>query len=106
MKQEPVPVFPLEGGTFHSDAGGTFESDRRSMTQEERWMANYVEVMEFIKDNGRNLSKYNLDERRLYTWLKHQRKVMNAGELKEPRLGKFKELLALCEQNRMKNQYV
>lgn len=75
------------------------------MTQEEKWDANYDEVVAFIKENGRNLSKYNLEERRLYTWVKHQRKVMNAGELKEPRLVKFKELLALCEQNRRKNQY-
>ena len=30
---------------------------------------------------------------------------MNAGELKEPRLGIFKELLAICELYRHKNQY-
>jgi len=49
------------------------------MTQDEAWKKNYDEVMSFITENGRNLSKYNLEERRLYTWLKHQRKVMNAG---------------------------
>jgi len=75
------------------------------MTQEERWNANYEAVLAFIKENGRNLSKYKLEERRLYTWVKHLRKVMNQGELKEPRLGMFKELLALCEQYRRKNQY-
>ena len=30
---------------------------------------------------------------------------MNASQLKEPRLGMFKELLALSEQYRRKNQY-
>ena len=55
------------------------------MTQDEAWKKNYDEVMAFITENGRNLSKYNLEERRLYTWLKHQRKVMNAGEMKEAR---------------------
>ena len=75
------------------------------MTQEERWNTNYEAVLAFIKENGRNLSKYNLEERRLYTWVKHQRKVMNAGELKEPRLSRFQELLAICELNRRKNQY-
>lgn len=75
------------------------------MTQEEKWNANYDEVVAFIKENGRNLSKYNLEERRLYTWVKHQRKVMNAGELKEPRLVKFKELMRLSEQYKRKNQY-
>lgn len=75
------------------------------MTQEERWLANYQEVMAFLQTNNRNLSKYNLEERRLYTWCKHCRKLMNAGVLKEPRLGMFKELLALSEQYRRKNQY-
>lgn len=75
------------------------------MTQEERWITNYGEVMLFIKKNGRNLSKYNLDERRLYTWVKHQRKVMNAGEMKTERIERFEKLLALCEQYRRKNQW-
>lgn len=61
--------------------------------------------MLFIKKNGRNLSKYNLDERRLYTWVKHQRKVMNAGEMKMERIERLEKLLALCEQYRRKNQY-
>lgn len=68
-------------------------------------MVRYNEVVTFIKENGRNLSKYNLEERRLYTWVKHQRKVMNANELKEPRLVKFKELMRLSEQYKRKNQY-
>ena len=75
------------------------------MTQEERWFANYEEVMLFIKENGRNLSKYNLEERRLYTWVKHQRELMNAGEMRPGRVERFKELLVLCERYRRKNQY-
>ena len=75
------------------------------MTQDERWIARYNEVVEFINANHRNLSKYNLDERQLYTWVKHQRKVMNQGELKEPRLSKFRELLELAEKYRRVNQY-
>ena len=75
------------------------------MTQDERWLAMYNEVVSFITENGRNLSKYDLEERRLYTWLKHQRKVMNAGEMKEARVEKFKELMDLAEQNKHINQY-
>ena len=75
------------------------------MTQEEKWMANYNEVKTFIETNKRNLSKYNLEERRLYTWMKHNRKQMNAGELRPEREAAFKELLALSEQYRRKNQY-
>ena len=68
-------------------------------------MANYKEVMLFIKKNGRNLSKYNLEERRLFTWLKHQRKVMNAGEMRLERVERFRELLELGERYRRKNQW-
>lgn len=41
----------------------------------------------------------------MQNWVKANRKRINAGELKEPRLGKFKELLALSEQYKWKNQY-
>ena len=51
------------------------------MTQDERWQNNYEEVIRFVKTNHRNLSKYELSERRLYTWMKHNRKQMNAGEV-------------------------
>ena len=75
------------------------------MTQEEKWMANYNEVKTFIETNHRNLSKYDLEERRLYTWLKHNRKILNADGMSEPRLSSFKELLELSEKYRRKNQY-
>ena len=75
------------------------------MTQEERWLKNYNEVRNFIEDNRRNLSKYDLEERRLFTWMKHNRKQMNAGVLKEDRIEQFKKLLKMCEQYRRKNQY-
>ena len=75
------------------------------MTQDERWYSNYNEVKTFIETNRRNLSKYDLEERRLYTWMKHNRKQMNAGVLKPERVAAFKELLALCEQYRRVNQY-
>ena len=68
-------------------------------------MANYHEVKEFIETNRRNLSKYDLEERRLYTWMKHNRKLMNAGELKPEREEKFRKLLEMTEQYRRKNQY-
>lgn len=37
--------------------------------------------------------------------MKHNRKQMNAGELKEPRLSKFRGLLELSEKYRRVNQY-
>ena len=75
------------------------------MTQDERWMANYNEVVEFIQTNHRNPSRHRIDEHDMLNWLKANRKRMNAGELKEPRLGKFKELLVLTEENKHVNQW-
>lgn len=76
------------------------------MTQEERWLAKYNEVKSFIETNKRNPSKYDAEERGdYYTWLKHNRKQMNAGKTKPERVAAFKELLALCEQYKRVNQY-
>ena len=75
------------------------------MTQDERWLAKYNEIMAFIETNKRNPSKYRIEEHDMLNWLKANRKKMNAGELQEPRLGMFKELLELSERNKHKNQY-
>lgn len=75
------------------------------MTQDERWIVKYNEVVSFIETNHRNPSKYVGAERELVNWTKQQRKLMNAVELKEPRLGMFKELLAFSKQYKRKNQY-
>ncbi len=78
---------------------------RSKMDQETRWLTRYNEVKEFIETNKRNPSKHRLEEHDMLNWLKANRKLMNAGELKEPRLRKFKELLALVAENKRKNQY-
>lgn len=75
------------------------------MTQQERWMVRYNEVSEFISSNHRNPSKYADEERRMLHFLKRGRKMMNAGELKEPRLSLLKELLVLSEQYKRVNQW-
>jgi len=75
------------------------------MTQEERWYIRYQEVVEFIENNKRNPSKHRIEEHDMLNWLKANRKLMNKGELKEERVMKFTELLALCEQYKRKNQY-
>jgi len=75
------------------------------MTQYERWIVRYKEVTSFIESNYRNPSKYAPEEKLMIHFLKRGRKLMNAGELKEPRLGMFKTLLALCNQYRHINQY-
>ena len=75
------------------------------MTQDERWMVKYIEVVTFIETNKRNPSKYVAEDRDMLNWLKANRKALNAGKMKAERVEKFKELLAMTEQYRRKNQY-
>ena len=75
------------------------------MTQDEKWIARYNEVKDFIETNQRNPSRHRIEEHDHLNWLKANRKVMNAGTMKPERVEKFKELLALTEQYRRKNQY-
>ena len=76
------------------------------MTQEEAWNSKYREVVAFIEREHPNPSRYNAEERGLYcNWLKHNKKLYKAGELKSDRVEKFRELLALMDRWRRKNQY-
>ena len=75
------------------------------MTQEERWIKRYEEVMSFIKANHRNPSKHRIEEHDMLNWCKANRKALNAGKMKPERVEMFNKLLALMEQCRRKNQY-
>ena len=75
------------------------------MTQEERWIEKYNEVKAFILENKRNPSKHRIEEHLMLNFVKHNRKLLNAGNMKEERVEKFKELLALMEENKRKNQW-
>lgn len=75
------------------------------MTQDERWIAKYNEVVDFIQTNHRNPSRHRIEEHGMLNWLKATRKKMNAGELKQERVEAFNKLLALIEQYKRKNQY-
>lgn len=75
------------------------------MTQDERWLTRYNEVMDFIETNHRNPSRHRIEEHDMLNWCKANRKRMNAGEMHEPRLRMFKELLELTEQYKRKDQY-
>lgn len=76
------------------------------MTQDEAWIKKYNEVVAFIETNKRNPSKHSDEERGRYlNWLKHNRKLYAAGEMKEERVEKFQVLLELIEHYKRKNQY-
>lgn len=75
------------------------------MTQNERWLTRYNEVMDFMETNHRKPSRYRVEENDLLNWLKTTRKRMNAGELKEERVELFQKLLEMGETYKRKNQY-
>ena len=75
------------------------------MTQDERWLAKYNDVVEFIESNHRNPSRHRIDEHDMLNWVKANRKVLNAGKMKPERVEKFRKLLELAEQYRRKNQW-
>ena len=75
------------------------------MTQDERWMSKYKEVMDFMETNHRNPSRHRLEEHDMLNWLKATRKKMNAGELKEERLVLFQKLLEMGEKYKRLNQW-
>ena len=75
------------------------------MDQETRWLVKYNEVVAFIEREHRNPSKYNMEERNMYNYIKHTRKQLNQGLLKEDRIEAFDKLMALMEQYKRKNQY-
>ena len=76
------------------------------MKQDDKWLVKYNETKTFIEANHRNPSKYDAEERGLYcNWLRHNKKLFNAGVLKDDRMEMFKELLELSEKYKRVNQY-
>lgn len=75
------------------------------MTQDELWRSKYQEIVDFLETHHRNPSKHRIEEHLLLNFIKHNRKLLNAGKMKEERVEKFNELLALGEKYRRKNQY-
>lgn len=75
------------------------------MTQDERWHTQWKEIMDFMEENHRRPSKFVDEERGMRNWWKQQKKLMNAGELKEERGELFRRLLEVGEEYRHVNQY-
>lgn len=76
------------------------------MTQDERWLKQWKEIMDFMVANKKRPSKFIESERGMRNWWKHQQKRLNADELKPDRVALFEQLLEMGEQYRHVNQYV
>ena len=75
------------------------------MTQDEKWMLKYNEVVVFIETNHRNPSRHRLEEHDMLNWVKQQRKLKNKGELKAKRAEMLERLLSLWEEYKRVNQW-
>ena len=75
------------------------------MTQDEKWMNRYLEVMTFIESNHRNPSRHRIEEHDHLNWLKANRKLLNVGIMKLERVKLFEKLQELSEKYKYKNQY-
>ena len=75
------------------------------MTQDERWLVRYEEVMGFVELKHQNLSKHRIEEHDMLNWLKANRKALNAGKMKEERVEAFKRLMEMMEEYKRVNQY-
>ena len=77
------------------------------MDQETRWLTRYNEVVTFIETNKRNPSRHDPEERYKYlNWMKHNKKLLNAGALKDERVELLGKLVDLCEEYRRVNQFI
>jgi hypothetical protein len=75
------------------------------MDQETRWLTRFKEVMEFMEREHRKPSKYYPEEKLMFHFIHHNKKLYNAGTLKAERVEAFEKLLAKCEEFKRINQY-
>lgn len=68
-------------------------------------MVKYNEIVAFIEREHRKPSKYYPEEKLKFHFIHHNKKLYNAGVMKEERKVLFEKLLALCEKYKRLNQY-
>jgi len=69
------------------------------MTQNSHRLAKYNEVLDFIATNHRNPTRHRLEDHNMLNWLKANRKLMNAGELRPPGRGSREDINSKSEDN-------
>lgn len=79
--------------------------DSMDMTQDELRLTKWQEAIDFLETNHRKPFKFVPEERNMRSWWKHNKKLMNVGELKLERVEMFKQLLDLGEKYKHVNQY-
>jgi len=68
------------------------------MTQDELWLQKWRELMDFLETKHRRPSKFIPEQRNMRSWWKHNKKLLNAREMKEDRVTLFEQLLEVGEK--------
>lgn len=68
-------------------------------------MNKWQEAIYFLETNHRRPPKFVPEERDMRNWWKHNKKLLNAGEMKAERVPLFNQLLELGERYKHVNQY-
>ena len=75
------------------------------MKQDERWQAQYDQMMTFMNENHRRPSKHRLEEHDMLNWYKHVKKAIAKSNYPPHRIEKFALLQQVANKYRRKNQY-
>ena len=75
------------------------------MTQDEAWNQHYTAYMAHMREHHKRPSKHYMEDRTLFNWFKHNKKVYLSGRMPFDRLILFRLLLSEAEQLRKINQY-
>lgn len=62
---------------------------------DEKWMANYEALKEYISVRGHLPDKHVVENRRLLSWAKYNRKKIKEGALEAENLRLFNELMSM-----------
>ena len=68
------------------------------MTQDARWLTRYNEVRDFMDKSHRNPSKHRVEEHLMLNFIKHNRKLLNAGKMKPEIVEMLQALMEECKR--------
>jgi len=82
------------------------ENNLGVLMQDTTWHKTYLEVMQFIEANKKKPSKYFLEDHKMFYWIKHNKRLMQRGELPTERIERMEALLQQLAQYKRINNYV
>ncbi len=73
--------------------------------QNKKWEYMYNRIMSYMEMNKRRPSKYHLEDRQMFNWIKYNKKSYAHGTMPESHINMFEELLATAKKYHRANQY-